>query len=217
MRSVVRSSLFVFCGMLCAPLVAAAQFRMESGDVVFPPPGTPFGGPGMRAFPGYMIPGRGRPVRSPRRSRPQQPKWDIPVGEYGLELADGTRMVGRPAKDWSARIATAFGTVTIPLTQIAHIAPAKDGQFAAYLKNGDRVTGTLVSRTMRFETKFGTLSVAATHIARLRSSNPATVQPVSTTSRGPSSRPTRRRPGAAGRIRIDSIPMPAGGFPAPKE
>jgi hypothetical protein len=224
MSNAVRFLLLVVCGVLGAPLVASAQgaadLRIESFIVpATPPPGMPFGGGGM-AYPGSLALQRGsRGMRSRRVSR-QQPQWIVPSGEYGLELADGTRMIGRPAKDWSARITSAFGTVTIPLTQIAHLAPAGNGQFAAYLKNGDRVTGSLVSNTMRFETKFGTLSVAATDIARLRSSNAAIAQPVAAMNSRSSNPRTRRRAGRSGGIRIGRpspfLPRPSsGGFPRP--
>jgi hypothetical protein len=240
MSSVVRLALLVVCGVLAAPLVAAAQFRLATpaesfdGPVALPaadvgagtimldsiaPPGVPFGR-GMSGYPGTMSPGGGLPYRSVRSNRPQQPQWTIPVGEYGLELADGTRMVGRPAKNWLAKIATSFGTVTIPLTQIAHIAPAGNGQFAAYLKNGDRVTGSLVSNTMNFETKFGTLSVAATDIARLRSAT-AAMQPVAAANPAGVRRPSRGF-GKSGRVRLTSpAELPPGStrgikYPAPK-
>ena len=65
-----------------------------------------------------------------------------------LKLKNGTRIIGRPAKGWSATLKTSFGTVTVPLEQISRIARAGNGQFSAFLKNGDRVTGVLVSKVL---------------------------------------------------------------------
>jgi hypothetical protein len=225
MPSVVRYSLLAACGVFGLPLVASAQYgKVEGVDVMTPvatpyvssgtilldssdlaPATTPFGPPGM--YPGsYGTRGTRLPVPTTRSRSSQTPQWTIPVGEYGLELADGTRMVGRPAKNWTARIATGFGTVTIPLAQIAHIAPAGKGQFAAYLKNGDRVSGSLVSNSMKFETRFGTLSVAAADIARLRSSGAGAAQPVT----GAVSRSSNIRPGdrTSNRTLIGPTPVP---------
>jgi hypothetical protein len=183
MPSAVRISLLVACGVFGMPLIADAQYKVESFEGITPATDSTRARnprpPGM--YPGGSFTRRGMrlPVPAARSRSAQGPQWTIPVGEFGLELADGTRMVGRPAKDWTARVATGFGTVTIPLVQIAQIAPAGKGQFAAYLTNGDRVSGSLVSNAMKFETKFGTLSVAAADIARLRSSHAAiTPQPV---------------------------------------
>jgi len=217
MPSAVRLFLLVACGVFGLPVIAAAQYKVEvsesveravatpvvsSGTIVFEtfdgpaPPTVPFGGPapaGGMAYPGsYRTRGMRLPVPVTRSRPAQAQQWSIPTGEYGLELANGMRMVGRPAKDWTARITTTFGAVVIPLAQIAHIAPAGNGQFSAYLKNGDRVTGSLVSNTMTFETKFGPLSIAAADIARLRSSNAAVApRPVAGT-------PTPSRPVGVG-------------------
>jgi hypothetical protein len=163
---------------------ASAQYKVldlgTPDDVpsTYPEPVSeaPFGGPGggFSAMPSrYTVPPQvpGQRVVGPRA--PQQPRWEVPAGMYGLQLADGTRMVGRPASGWSATLKTTYGTITIPLTQIAHIVPAGNGQFAAYLKTGDRVTGALVSPSLQFETQFGMLKVAAADMVRLLSSSAA--------------------------------------------
>jgi hypothetical protein len=88
--------------------------------------------------------------------------------------------------------------VNIPLAQIALLAPAGNGQFSVFLTNGDRVTGSLVSKMMNFETKFGTLTVAAADISRLRSSIPSATVPATV------SRKIRRAKGTS--IRVPNVP-----------
>ena len=105
-------------------------------------------------------------------TRPK-PVWKIPAGKYGLRLKDGLRIIGQPAKGWSAMLKTSFGTVTIPLAQITRLEPAGNGQFSAYLKTGDRVTGVLVSKVLSFETAFGTMTVPTLDLVRLSSGAPA--------------------------------------------
>ena len=132
-----------------------------------------------------------RPVVRPTVAKPV---WKIPAGKYGLQLNDGTRIIGQPAKGWSAMLKTSFGTVTIPLAQITSLEPTGNGQFSAFLKNGDRVTGVLVSTVLSFETDFGTMTVPTPDLVRLSSAtavaknSPASVrtstkQPSKTTAR----------------------------------
>ncbi|MFQ5734066.1 MAG: hypothetical protein ACE5KM_19175, partial [Planctomycetaceae bacterium] len=164
-----------FCSLIsavvvCLPAVAAAQFQIE--ELAQPRGG--FGGGGMRFV---------RPMRVwnvPRKSRPTiqkpaKPVWRIPPGQYGLHMADGLRIIGRPAKGWSVALKTAFGNVTIPLTQIVRLEPAANAEFAAHLKNGDRVTGRLTSKILEFETQFGTLRIPSGDLLRL--STPSPVKP----------------------------------------
>ena len=106
-----------------------------------------------------------------------QPVWKIPAGKFGLQLNDGLRIIGQPAKGWSTTLRTSFGTVTIPLAQITRLEPAGNGQFSAFLKNGDRVTGTLVSKVLSFETQFGTMTVPTPDLVRLSSSAPGERSP----------------------------------------
>ena len=102
-----------------------------------------------------------------------KPVWKIPAGKFGLQLNNGTRIIGQPAKGWSATLKTSFGTVTIPLAQITRLEPTGKGQFSAYLKTGDRVTGVLVSKVLSFETAFGTMTVPTQDLVRLCSATPA--------------------------------------------
>ena len=178
----IRQFTLVVCAVLFAPLMAAAQYKVTL-------PAGSFDDSGIARDSRIRLHKlietiRGESpfapadtvklwnLRMPNGKRQPQPlRWKIPSGKYGLQLANGTRVIGRPAAGWSARFKTAFGAVAIPLPQISHIAPNGAGQFSAHLKNGDRVTGTFVSATLRFETQFGTLQVAASEIVRLLSSN----------------------------------------------
>ena len=130
----------------------------------------------VRPFPGGMaraVPHGhwGNPFRSRPSAAPAAPKpvWKIPAGKYGLQLKNGTRIIGQPAKGWSATLKTSFGTVTIPLAQITRLEPAGNGQYSAFLKNGDRVTGVLVSKVLSFKTQFGSLMVPTPDLVRLSS------------------------------------------------
>lgn len=100
-------------------------------------------------------------------------KWNIPAGHFGLILHEGNRIVGKPAKGWGATIKTVFGTVTIPLTQIRRIDSLKTGGVAITLINGDRVSGTLTSKTLKFVTQFGTLTVPSSDILALSTTGKA--------------------------------------------
>ena len=101
-----------------------------------------------------------------------KPVWKIPAGKYGLHLKNGTRILGRPVKGWSAKLKTNFGTVSIPLAQIARLDSAGNGQCSVFLKNGDRVSGILVSNVLSFETEFGTMTVPTADLVRLSSATP---------------------------------------------
>ena len=119
---------------------------------------------------------RPTPVYKPSsRPLPQEEVWKIPQGKFGLEFKDNLRMIGRPAKGWSVTLKTGFGTVTIPLAQVNKLEPAGEGKFAAHLRNGDRVTGELVSKTLAFETDYGTLTVPSSELVRFSTAKP--VQP----------------------------------------
>ncbi|MFQ5733129.1 MAG: hypothetical protein ACE5KM_14400 [Planctomycetaceae bacterium] len=109
-----------------------------------------------------------RPSKSYPGMIPQQrtSALRIAAGQFGLELTDGTRLVGVPEKSWAATVKSRFGTVTIPRNEIAGIETV-DGKVRVYLKNGDRVSGTWASSTMRFETQFGALTVPASSMVRL--------------------------------------------------
>ena len=100
-------------------------------------------------------------VRPTRSAKP----W-IPVGKFGLELKNGSRIVGVPSKTWSAMLKTRFGKVTIPRDRISKIETTA-GEVRVYLKNGDRVSGALLSGTMEFVTRFGRLSVPLNELIRL--------------------------------------------------
>ena len=106
--------------------------------------------------------------RSSRSSRmvTRTPQMRIPAGKFGLELSDGSRLIGVPAKTWSATLKSRFGIVTIPRDEIARI-DTNAGEIRVYLKNGDRVSGTWVSKSMRFETQFGALTLPASSLVRL--------------------------------------------------
>lgn len=106
----------------------------------------------------------------PIKMRRVQPKiWAIPAGKFGLQLSDGTRIIGVPAKGWSASIKTSFGTVSIPLAQIHHVATAGEKGVTVHLKNGDRVSGKFIATKLRFETAFGVLEIPSSDLVRLSS------------------------------------------------
>lgn len=109
-----------------------------------------------------------RPRRGASGIQPEEAgRWTIPPGAFGLTLSDGIRIIGRPAKGWGATVKTSFGTVTIPLSQIRSIAARKGGGVTITLINNDRVSGTLVAKSMRFVTPFGTLSVPTTDLVTM--------------------------------------------------
>ena len=151
--------------------MSAVVFLLLSSVIVAQPGGGFDGGGG----PGGFGPGRGFVFPMPtlntnrRVVSPAAPVWIIPAGQYGLQLKNGTRIIGQPAKGWSATLKTSFGTVTIPLAQITRLEPAGNGQYSAFLKNGDRVTGQLVSKVLSFETQFGSLMVPTPDLVRLSS------------------------------------------------
>lgn len=147
-----------------------------------------------------------------RRTAPAE-VWTIPAGKYGLRLQDGTRMIGTPAKGWSVKLKSSFGPVDIPLSQIARLAPGKDGQLSAHLKNGDRVSGIALSKELQYETRYGVLTIQCRDIARLDSANAA----IKTAAVSASQKAGRREtlPATTGGVPRKSIrlfPGDAGGF-----
>ena len=92
-----------------------------------------------------------------------------------MQLKNGMRIIGQPAKGWSATLKTSFGTVAIPLAQITRLEPSANGQYSAFLKNGDRVSGVLVSKVLSFETQFGSLTVPTLDLVRLSSATASLV------------------------------------------
>ena len=102
-----------------------------------------------------------------RQPVPQQvPTFQVPKGKFGIVLKDGTKMIGVPAKSWSATLQTQFGMVTIPRDQIASI-EVVNGLARIHLTNGDRVSGQLTSAVLKFETSYGELTVNAGELVRM--------------------------------------------------
>lgn len=157
---------------------------------------------------------RGRstvPSRRVRRRTSQPVVWQIPPGKFGLMLNDGTRLIGRPAKDWTAAIRTGFGLAVIPLAQIRSIESAGAQSVAIHLKNGDRVSGPLVSTNIPFETAYGNLNVPSADLVRLTSEAVQLSQATASRGRtGPS--PPRRNT----RVTVWDVngAAPAGAMPA---
>lgn len=173
------SSVLAVVGVLVSANQAFAQFEQVQNFDGILPPDVQFENPGggINLGPGMAptVPAHRRAVRP----RPQSaPVWEIPVGKYGLQLNDGTKVIGIPGKGWSASVKTGFGTVTIPRDQIDRIEPAANGEFSIHLKNGDRVTGGLVSARLPFDTSFGTLDVPCKTVVRLASATPPARKPV---------------------------------------
>ena len=108
-----------------------------------------------------------RPVVKSRRIPAKT--WKIPAGRFGVQVADGTRIIGKPAAGWQATLKTGFGTVNIPLDQIGRIETSNTLGVSIYLKSGDRVSGKLLSAAIPFETRFGALRIPATDLRLLSS------------------------------------------------
>lgn len=92
----------------------------------------------------------------------------IPKGKFGVIFDNGDRVIGVPSQDWSASVRTGFGQVTVPRNQLASM-DVYVGEVQLHLNNGDRVSGTLLSKIMVFETKFGQMRIPAERIVNLGS------------------------------------------------
>lgn len=144
--------------------------RLILPDVEFGPGGPPGIGRLWRREPSRINPTMPGPTVAQRTAAA---KWNIPSGHFGLILHEGNRIVGKPAKGWGATIKTVFGTVTIPLDKVRQIDARKTGGVTITLVNGDRISGTLTSKTLKFVTQFGTLTVPSSDIRALSTTGKA--------------------------------------------
>lgn len=198
------------------PAAAFAQFPTVEDGIPFEVPAgeTPriwraAPGGGMIVMPDGSVRTLAPPNFRLRKRRWSEPVWRVPQGKYGLELKDNLRLIGRPARGWTVTLKTGFGTVTIPLKQVAKLEPAGNGQFAAHLNNGDRVTGELVSRTLAFETDYGKLNVPSSELVRLSTSPPAVTTKPTAAVKQPA-RPTVPMPDVIGPAGFGGGTNPAG-------
>ena len=76
-----------------------------------------------------------------------------------LQMNDGTRLVVTPGWKWTANLRTVFGPANIPLSRIRRIERRGKQRFVVHLKNGDRITGQLLVRTIDIPTRYGILTV----------------------------------------------------------
>lgn len=102
-----------------------------------------------------------------RMPKPRTFTWRIPAGEFGLLLKDKTRMIGRPTADDVIFFKTARGMLAFKASEIHNISPGSDGLKMIVHKNGKHDQGKLIGGRLRFRTKFGTLKIPATSIARM--------------------------------------------------
>lgn len=159
---------FVFGGLLNLGEESRAQFGppevVEEELRAFPdePPATPAVLPAV-----YSRPRRSQP-RAAQSPRPTKTAYTIPAGKFGLQLNDGTRLIGLPGGHWLVTLKTGFGLSTIPLAQVQSIVAKSGGLVCVHLTNGDRLTGSLVSKSIPYNTRFGSLNVPSSALVSLQ-------------------------------------------------
>jgi len=122
---------------------------------------VPAGGFDAPSLPPSAPPARPRGVIRPTAPAPHPP---IPKatrrGEFTISLKDGTRLIGRPVELTHFAVGTSFGDVRIPLTVIAGMQTVpKRAEMKIRFHNGDLVSGTLKTKTMRFKTAYGEIRI----------------------------------------------------------
>ena len=111
-----------------------------------------------------------RTAPQPRRVVPvaavsNRKPW-IPAGKLGLVLDDGTRVIGELPKNSPLDLKTRVGRIVVPHNELVRVVPSGN-RFQVLLKNGDRITGTLPTGRLLFETQHGPLTVAAKSLVSL--------------------------------------------------
>lgn len=108
------------------------------------------------------------PQYQARKPAPPRDQPFIPAGKFGLQLSDGTRLIGQPGQNWSLHLKTNFGTSTVPLSQVDTVVSKNAGTVVVHLTNGDRLTGRLLANTIPYVTQFGTLTVPSSALVALQ-------------------------------------------------
>lgn len=93
------------------------------------------------------------------------------------DFADGSRLVGTPTTD-RVSVATAVGTMTIPLKHVSRIVLAAGGEpSAVLLANGDRLSGTPELGTFGLDTLLGRALIGRAQLRTLNVSSSAVRMP----------------------------------------
>ncbi len=88
-----------------------------------------------------------------------------------IDLADGSRVVGVP-NIVSIPVQTAYANLDVALIQVRSITMEKDRELAVFeMKNGDRIKGAMLLKKLDLRTVFGTITVEAWQINKIRVSS----------------------------------------------
>lgn len=84
-----------------------------------------------------------------------------------IDLADGSRVVGVP-NIVSIPVQTAYAKLDIDLKHVRIITMEKDHELAVFeMKNGDRIKGAMLLKTLDLKTAFGKVSVGVDQIDKI--------------------------------------------------
>ncbi len=105
---------------------------------------------------------------TPQRPKTNRPSVDtnttfaakVKPGSFALVLNDGNRYIWTPAADQKLPLKTAFASVEVPLALVASVSFSDEqGAVKVTFRNGDVLTGKLLSKQWPIRTAYGDLTV----------------------------------------------------------
>lgn len=115
--------------------------------------------------------GGGAIGRPPRTVGPEPGGVIVRPGEtrFAMSLKDGSRLVGKPVGMAQVAVTTSFGKVEIPIGQIQGI-QSRPGSVRVKIRfrNGDVLSGTMKSQSIRFKTDYGEITIPVTAVVHMQ-------------------------------------------------